>query len=395
MPITAIFSRRDGVVAWRACLDRSAPAAENVEVRSTHLGLGLDPDVWETVARRLAIASRHRVASSSRPAGAVPTGSPQTRAAWLSVTGSREAPWLHVERAPRSGSRRRHAPALPPPCRVVPHNASMSDLNRLAVLIDADNTSAKLVKELFDELASYGTITVKRAYGDWTSPQLSGWREALLGNAISPKQQFAYTVGKNATDSALIIDAMDLLYSGNVEGFAIVSSDSDFTPLATRLRESGKRVIGVGQRKTPKAFVEACEKFVYVEVLGDSSERERNSTPEPGEPPGSLHSMLSKALNRVPTDDEDWASLSALGAHLNRTDPSFDPRTYEFTRLSDLVKAQHYLETKTVTSAGGQGQLWVRLKGRRGSGQGTKATAQKSASTKKSAATKAAKKPAT
>ncbi len=271
----------------------------------------------------------------------------------------------------------------------------MSELNRLAVLIDADNTSAKLVKELFDELASYGTITVKRAYGDWTSPQLSGWREALLGNAISPKQQFAYTVGKNATDSALIIDAMDLLYSGNVEGFAIVSSDSDFTPLATRVRESGKRVIGVGQRKTPKAFVEACEKFVYVEVLGDSSERERNSTPEPGETPGSLHSMLSKALNRVPTDDEDWASLSALGAHLNRTDPSFDPRTYEFTRLSDLVKAQHYLETKTVTSAGGQGQLWVRLKGRRGSGQGTKATAQKSASTKKSAATKAAKKPAT
>ena len=144
----------------------------------------------------------------------------------------------------------------------------MSDLNRLAVLIDADNTSAKLVKDMFEELASYGTITVKRAYGDWTNPRLSGWREQLLGNAISPQQQFAYTVGKNATDSALIIDAMDLLYSGNVEGFAIVSSDSDFTPLATRLRESGRRVIGVGQRKTPKAFVEACEKFVYVEVLG-------------------------------------------------------------------------------------------------------------------------------
>src|SRR3954453_24261572 len=141
------------------------------------------------------------------------------------------------------------------------------DSTRLAVLIDADNTSPKPIKEMFEELASYGTITVKRAYGDWTNPHLTGWRDVLLGNAISPQQQFAYTYGKNATDSALIIDAMDLLYSGNVEGFAIVSSDSDFTPLATRLRESGKRVIGVGQRKTPKAFVEACERFVFLEVL--------------------------------------------------------------------------------------------------------------------------------
>jgi uncharacterized protein (TIGR00288 family) len=144
----------------------------------------------------------------------------------------------------------------------------MSDDNsRLAVLIDADNTSPKLIKEMFEELAGYGTITVKRAYGDWTNQHLSGWKDHLLGNAISPQQQFAYTAGKNATDSALIIDAMDLLYSNNVDGFAIVSSDSDFTPLATRLRESGKRVIGVGQRKTPKAFVEACEKFVFLEVL--------------------------------------------------------------------------------------------------------------------------------
>src|SRR5256885_6597075 len=141
------------------------------------------------------------------------------------------------------------------------------DRTRLAVLIDADNTSPKLITEMFEELASYGTITVKRAYGDWTSPHLNGWRSILLGNAISPRQQFAYTYGKNATDSALIIDAMDLLYSGNVDGFAIVSSDSDFTPLATRLREAGKRVIGVGGRKTPKAFVEACERFLYVEVL--------------------------------------------------------------------------------------------------------------------------------
>ena len=199
------------------------------------------------------------------------------------------------------------------------------DSTRLAVLIDADNTPARLVKEMFEELAAYGTITVKRAYGDWTNPHLTNWRDVLLGNAISPQQQFAYTYGKNATDSALIIDAMDLLYSGNVEGFAIVSSDSDFTPLATRLRESGKRVIGVGQRKTPKAFVEACERFVFLEVLaGDSGASE----PEPakGEQPPAIESVLTKALNKVEADDDNWAPLSALGNHLNRTDPSFERR---------------------------------------------------------------------
>jgi uncharacterized protein (TIGR00288 family) len=240
----------------------------------------------------------------------------------------------------------------------------MTDNNtRVAVLIDADNTSAKLVKEMFEELAGYGTITVKRAYGDWTNPHLSGWRDVLLANAISPQQQFAYTQGKNATDSALIIDAMDLLYSGNVEGFAIVSSDSDFTPLATRLRESGKRVIGVGRRKTPKAFVEACEKFVFLEVLAGedagTTEQAKDDQPRP------IRSVLTKALNRVDTDDEDWASLNALANHLNRTDPSFDSRSYGFGKLSDLVKAQPFVETKTVRTQGGRGQLWVRLKGRR------------------------------
>jgi len=240
------------------------------------------------------------------------------------------------------------------------------DSIRLAVLIDADNTSPKLIKEMFDELASYGTITVKRAYGDWTTPNLSGWRSVLLGNAISPQQQFAYTYGKNATDSALIIDAMDLLYSGNVEGFAIVSSDSDFTPLATRLRESGRRVIGVGRRTTPKAFVEACERFVFVEVLGGDSEA-AEPAPEAAkdDQPRPVQSVLTKALNKVDTDDEDWASVSALGNHLNRTDPSFDARSYGFGKLSDLVKAQSFIESKTVTGPGGRGQLWVRLKGRR------------------------------
>jgi uncharacterized protein (TIGR00288 family) len=245
------------------------------------------------------------------------------------------------------------------------------DNSRLAVLIDADNTSPKLIKEMFEELAGYGTITVKRAYGDWTNQHLTGWKEHLLANAISPQQQFAYTTGKNATDSALIIDAMDLLYSGNVEGFAIVSSDSDFTPLATRLRESGKRVIGVGQRKTPKAFVEACERFVFLEVLGRG---ETTSTEAPAETtrdhqPRPIQSVLTKALNKVDTDDDDWVSLSTLGNHISRTDPSFDSRSYDFARLSDLVKAQPFIETKTVTGASGRGQLWVRLKGRRSSGE--------------------------
>ncbi len=270
----------------------------------------------------------------------------------------------------------------------------MTDDNRLAVLIDADNTPSKLVKEMFEELAGYGTLTVKRAYGDWTNPRLGGWREVLLGNAISPQQQFAYTVGKNATDSALIIDAMDLLYSGNVEGFAIVSSDSDFTPLATRLRESGKRVIGVGQRQTPKAFVEACEKFIFVEVLREGLEPEAAPESATAESPRSLHSLLSRALNKVATDDDDWASLGALGDHLSRIDSSFDPRTYGFSRLSDLVKDQHFLETRTATGAGGQNHLAVRLKGRRGSARATATTPAKepTAGAAKKTATKATKK---
>src|SRR6476646_9307188 len=197
------------------------------------------------------------------------------------------------------------------------------DTSRLAVLIDADNTSPKLIKEMFEELAGYGTLTVKRAYGDWTNQHLTGWKEHLLANAISPQQQFAYTTGKNATDSALIIDAMDLLYSGNVEGFAIVSSDSDFTPLATRLRESGKRVIGVGQRKTPKAFVEACERFVFLEVLGgdsgDNGATGQATEQVKDEQPRPIQSVLTKALNKVDADDDDWASLSSLFNHPTRT----------------------------------------------------------------------------
>jgi uncharacterized LabA/DUF88 family protein len=284
----------------------------------------------------------------------------------------------------------------------------MTDNSRLAVLIDADNTSPKLTREMFEELAGYGTLTVKRAYGDWTQQQLHGWKGELHKHAISPMQQFANTSGKNSTDSALIIDAMDLLYAGNVDGFVIVSSDADFTRLATRLRESGMTVYGLGQRKTPKAFQDACDKFTFLEVLreadaasGASSSREAAApdTSQPAEPQepedaapvskGNLQSMLTKALNKTASDDDDWSSLGSLGNHLNRTDPSFDARTYGFARLSDLVKGQPFLETKTVTGSSGQGQLWVRLKGRRVPVGGTKRAASKKATAKKTTAKKA------
>ncbi len=249
------------------------------------------------------------------------------------------------------------------------------DTTRLAVLIDADNVSAKVARDVFEELAGYGTLTVKRAYGDWTTTQLNGWKEQLHAHAIAPMQQFAYTVGKNSTDSALIIDAMDLLYAGHLDGFVIVSSDSDFTRLATRLRESGMIVYGVGAKKTPRAFRDACDKFTFLEVLraapepasaeaSTPPEAAETSSPEPvREAKGNLESLLAKAVNKTATDD-DWSALGSLGSHLNRTDPSFDPRTYGFAKLSDLAKAQPFLETKTVSAPSGQAQLWVRLKRR-------------------------------
>jgi NYN domain/OST-HTH/LOTUS domain len=250
----------------------------------------------------------------------------------------------------------------------------MADSDRLAVLIDADNISAKVAKDLFDELAGYGTLTVKRAYGDWTTTHLTGWKDQLHSFAISPMQQFAYTQGKNSTDSALIIDAMDLLYAGNLDGFVLVSSDSDFTRLATRLREAGMTVYGIGAKKTPSAFRDACDKFTFLEVLRDAPVQSVAADQPPGEPadeatetvrdPGGLESLLLKALNKTASDDDDWSALGALGSHLNRIDPSFDSRTYGFARLTDLVREQPFLETRSLESADGRGQLWVRSKQR-------------------------------
>jgi hypothetical protein len=260
----------------------------------------------------------------------------------------------------------------------------VSDSDRLAVLIDADNISAKVAKDLFDELAGYGTLTVKRAYGDWTTTHLTGWKDQLHEFAISPMQQFAYTQGKNSTDSALIIDAMDLLYAGNLDGFVLVSSDSDFTRLATRLREAGMTVYGIGARKTPSAFRDACDRFTFLEVLRDAPAQPvaDEEAAEPVREPGGLQSLLAKALNKTTSDDDDWSALGALGSHLNRIDPSFDSRAYGFARLTDLVREQPFLETRSVESADGRGQLWVRMKGR----SRKKAPARKS--TQKSAAKK-------
>lgn len=226
--------------------------------------------------------------------------------------------------------------------------------HRLAVLIDADNTSATHASAILEELSKYGVPTVKRAYGDWTTQQLVRWKEELHRHAIQPVQQFAYTSGKNSTDSALIIDAMDLLYTGHLDAFAIVSSDSDFTRLATRLREAGKTVYGLGRRRTPPSLIAACDRFIYLEVLGEQDGQPANDrVQEPGEregelpapPPPSLEPMIRAAINSTSHDD-GWSSLSAVGGHIGKNDPSFDPRNYGYPKLVELAKAQNYLDVE-------------------------------------------------
>ncbi len=229
---------------------------------------------------------------------------------------------------------------------------------RLAVLIDADNASAKVVKELLEEVAKYGTASVKRAYGDWTTPNLAGWKAYLHKYAIQPMQQFAYTQGKNSTDSAFIIDAMDLLYAGTVDGFCLVSSDSDFTRLATRLREAGKVVYGLGERKAPEAFIAACDKFVFFEVL--RTEAGVGDAPAVRDIP-ELQELLTPAVKET-VRDNGWARLAAVGSYIGKNHTSFDPRNYGFSKLSDLVRAQQYLEVSEAPDASGFVHLLVRLK---------------------------------
>jgi uncharacterized LabA/DUF88 family protein len=233
-----------------------------------------------------------------------------------------------------------------------------ADTARLAVLIDSDNATASLTNELLEEIAVYGTPTIKRAYGDWSTPQLAGWKDELLRHAIQPVQQFAYTRGKNATDSALIIDAMDLLYAGHVEGFVIVSSDSDFTPLAMRLREAGMTVYGLGRRTTPEAFVKACDRFIYLDLLGKEPQDDTSTPRAP-----SLKPLLSTAI-RSTSKDDGWSHLGEVGSYLNTNNAAFDPRDYGHSKLGELVRAQSYVDVRDVPGPTGTSQLLVRVKPR-------------------------------
>jgi hypothetical protein len=235
---------------------------------------------------------------------------------------------------------------------------------RLAVLIDADNATASLTAELLAEIAKYGTPTIKRAYGDWTTQNLASWKEELLRHAIQPVQQFAYTRGKNSTDSALIIDAMDLLYGGNLEGFVVVSSDSDFTRLATRLRESGMTVFGLGRRDTPAPFVAACDRFIYLDLLvrepaepaPPTQKDDERATPRPN-----LKKVLSAAITSTSRDD-GWSHLGEVGSYLSKSHAAFDSRDYGHAKLSELVRAQSYVEVREVPGTSGSSPVLVRLK---------------------------------
>ena len=230
--------------------------------------------------------------------------------------------------------------------------------DKLAVLIDADNAQPGIASELLTEVARYGTATIKRAYGDWTTPNLSGWKETLHNLAIQPVQQFRFTTGKNATDSALIIDAMDLLHGGSVDGFCLVSSDSDFTRLATRIREAGLAVYGFGEKKTPRPFVVACDKFIFTEILRPA----KVGTASVEVPQDSLQPLLEAAINGA-TREDGWAPLSGVGSLVAKSNPSFDPRNYGCQKLGELVRRQPYLEVKSVSGSDGSPnvQLYVRL----------------------------------
>ncbi len=251
---------------------------------------------------------------------------------------------------------------------------------RLAVLIDADNAQPSITEGLLAEVAKYGTAHVKRAYGDWTGPNLRGWKDQLLAQSIHPIQQFAYTRGKNATDAAMVIDAMDLLYSGRFDGFCIVSSDSDFTRLAQRLRESGLTVYGFGERKTPKPFVAACDKFIYVENLQFAEDEDDADTPagaagvKPARPApakaaqlkgdAALIGMLRKAVEAA-SDDDGWAPLSAVGNIVTNQRPDFDSRSYGYGKLSDLITATTLFEIERRSPGDGkQALMYVREKRR-------------------------------
>jgi hypothetical protein len=261
------------------------------------------------------------------------------------------------------------------------YNMEITKDLRLAVLIDADNVPYANVKPMFQEIAKYGTPTFKRIYADWTKPTVSGWKKVLLENAITPIQQYSYSTGKNASDSAMIIDAMDILYSGKVDGFCIVSSDSDFTRLATRLREAGMMVIGIGEKKTLIPFITACDKFIYIEILSseESSAEESPSDETPlarkskktikkkNAPLSNIDKELIKLISDSISDLEDengWAYLGNLGNLLLKKKPDFDSRNYNYPKLLPLIKNLNKFEfDERVSGKGNIKHVYIRLKG--------------------------------
>ena len=242
---------------------------------------------------------------------------------------------------------------------------------KLAVLIDGDNIPSAYIKEMMEEIAKYGNPTIRRIYGDWTKPNLSKWKNLLLDNAITPVQQYGYTTGKNATDSAMIIDAMDLLYSGKVDGFCLVSSDSDFTRLATRLREAGMLVIGLGERKTPNPFIAACDRFIYIEILKNKEKEEQITSGKKAKSkekdeveritPGVI-SLIASTISDL-ADEDGWAFMGDVGSLLQKKQPNFDSRNYGYQKLTPLISAAGKFEIEQRDRPNGRSKLiYVRNK---------------------------------
>jgi uncharacterized LabA/DUF88 family protein len=250
---------------------------------------------------------------------------------------------------------------------LLPFSENPGNQDKLAVLIDADNTQALIIEGLLAEVAKYGVASVKRIYGDWTSNNLRSWKDKLLDFAIQPIQQFSYTTGKNATDSAMIIDAMDLLYSENLDGFCIVSSDSDFTRLASRIRESGRKVYGFGEKKTPRAFVSVCDKFIYTEILHEDDEDDAKPAAKKAREFKVDRRLINLLRNTVDdlADDSGWAYLGGVGQKITLRSSEFDPRNYGFRKLADLFRAIPQFETEERPQENGTGrQVYIRWKRR-------------------------------
>ncbi|WP_282018666.1 NYN domain-containing protein [Salegentibacter mishustinae] len=241
----------------------------------------------------------------------------------------------------------------------------------LAVLIDGDNIPSAYIKEMMEEIAKYGSPTIKRIYGDWTKPHLVKWKNVLLENAINPIQQYGYTQGKNATDSAMIIDAMDILYSDKVDGFCLVSSDSDFTRLATRLREAGKNVIGIGEKKTPEPFIVACDRFIYIEILKQTDKDSDQSSDKGGKSSKKKNvdkitpkvvRLISQTISDV-ADEDGWAFLGDVGSLLQKKQPNFDSRNYGFQKLTPMIHSIDKFEIESRTNQNSKFKLiYVRNK---------------------------------